>query len=131
MPTAFYGTARSTAPSIGAAPSVRAAVRRYSNDSCSRVSKSIFGSHPKSFDTVLVVIDRAGGRSEVEDVIHLAGIKRLTDIRPKKLEAWLVRQVRQVLHPAGQQVMGTDYRTSVRKNRVTQMRAEKASPTGD
>src|SRR5215469_18480884 len=62
----------------------------------------------QSFDTMLQVIDRTSRRSEVKDVIDLAGIEWHADVLMQKLETRLIRQRREIVHASGQQIVGAD-----------------------
>ena len=62
---------------------------------------------------VLQIIDGAGGRSEVEDIIDLAEIERLADILLAKLESRLLAKMGDVLHSAGQQIVRTQNGMSI------------------
>src|SRR5215469_18624537 len=62
----------------------------------------------QGFDTMLQVIDRTSRRSEVEDVIDLAGIEWHADVLMQELETRLIRQQREIVHASGQQIVGAD-----------------------
>ncbi len=66
------------------------------------------------------IVDGAGGRGQMEDVIHFAKVEGPANILLAKLEAWLVPQMRDVLHAAGQQIVGADDRVALRQQGVAQ-----------
>ena len=79
---------------------------------------------------MLQVIDGARRRREVKDVVDLSGIEWQANIVLEELKLPVVRQVREVLHVASQQVVGTNYRVSLRQHRVAQVRAEESRAAG-
>jgi hypothetical protein len=81
-------------------------------------------------DAMLQVIDGARRRREVKDVVDLSGIEWQANIVLEELKLPVVRQVREVLHVASQQVVGTNYRVSLRQHRVAQVRAEESRAAG-
>src|ERR1035438_1803463 len=79
---------------------------------------------------MLEIIHWAGGRREVEDIVNLAGIERPADILLKKGESRLVAEMREVLHPSSQQIIGADHRVALRQQGIAQMRAKKPCTAG-
>ena len=74
------------------------------------------------------VVDGAGGRSEVKNVIDLAEVKRPAHILFPKLETRLVTQVGDVLQAAGKKIVGADHGVILCQQRIAKMRAEKPGP---
>ena len=80
--------------------------------------QAIHGAHrsdPQGFDRVFEIIDRARGRGEMKHIIYLAEIERPSHILLAKLEARLIAQMRDVLHAAGEQIVGTNHRIALRQ----------------
>jgi hypothetical protein len=59
---------------------------------------------------MLEVVNRAGGRCKVKDVIDMARIERMRDILVSKLKSSFTGKVFDVLHSAGQEVVGAHNR---------------------
>ncbi len=55
----------------------------------------------------------------MEDVIHFAEVEGARYIVFAKLEARLIPQMGDVLHPARQQIIGANYRMTLRQQGVT------------
>ena len=55
----------------------------------------------------------------------------MADILLQKLEARFVRQMFEVLHAAGQQIVGTNHGVPFRQQGVAQMRAQKSRSASD
>jgi len=58
---------------------------------------------------MLKVIDRAGRRCEVKQIVDLPGIEGLADILLQKFKSRFATEVCEVFHASGQQVVGTHY----------------------
>src|ERR1044071_6777203 len=82
-------------------------------------------------DAILHVIDGAGGRGEIEDVVELAAVERSADILLEEFEARLVCKVRDVVARSGEQVVDAENRLSLRQEGIAEMGAEKTSTAGD
>ena len=75
------------------------------------------------------VIDRAGWRGKVEDVVDLAEVERVADVVQFEVEARLALQMLQIAHSARQQVVHGNHFVAIGQQGVAQVRAKKARPT--
>src|SRR5215469_2498028 len=87
------------------------------------------GAHPQRLDAQPHVVDRTRRRSKVEDVVHLTYIKRLTDIDLLEAKLRFVLEMPQVREVSGPKIVDADDFTSLRQQRIAQMRAQKPSRT--
>ena len=76
------------------------------------------------------IIHRAGWRREVENIVNLAGIERLADILLEKRESRFMPQMREILHPSSQQVVGADHGVALRQQGIAQIRTQKTCTAG-
>ncbi len=77
---------------------------------------------------MLQVVNRAGGRSQVENIVNFAEIEGLADILLHKFEARVIIQMLNIRPTSSQQIVGTHDGMALRQQRVAQMRANKARP---
>ena len=66
------------------------------------------GADQQGFDAEAHVVDGAGGRGEVEDVVDLAEIEGLADVLLDEAEARLVLEMSEVGEIAGAEVIDAD-----------------------
>ena len=78
------------------------------------------------------IINRAGRRREMPDVIHRAFQEQeFGDILLNELELRIAAEVRDVVHAAGDEIVYADDFVAARDQQVGEMRAEKAGGPGD
>ena len=84
-----------------------------------------------------LVMRRGGRTGQVEHDIDLArpaqqgGWQRVADIGFDHLEAWLMRQMREVDAPAGEEAVEADHLRALGQQGVAEMRAEEPRPARD
>src|SRR5579875_68303 len=79
----------------------------------------------QGLDTQPTIVDRAGRRSEVEDVIDPARVKRCGNVLLDELEPSFSREMVDVVPVSGREVVDADHMMSFGEEGVTEMRAEK------
>ncbi len=79
--------------------------------------------YQEGFDAQAGVVDRTGGRGEVEDVVDGARIEWLADIVLDEAEAGLVGEMGEIGMVAGREVVEADDGVAFGEQRVTKMRA--------
>ncbi len=85
----------------------------------------------QGLDRQLEVINRAGGRGEMEHVIHRAGQEnKVRDIMTDETEPFVAGQVRDVVRAAGHQVVQRYHLMSLSQQPVAEMRAQKPGSAG-
>ena len=89
------------------------------------------GADQKSFGAEATVVDGAGGRGEVEDVVDVAGIEGLRNVVIDKAEARFVLEMGEVCRVAGAQVVDADDDVPLAEQGVGKVGAEEACGTGD
>ncbi len=78
------------------------------------------------------VINRAGRRCEVEDVVQIVGdVNELADVVEVKLELLERKQVSDVVHVSGEEIVHSDDVIPFADEAVGQMGAEEAGDAGD
>ena len=78
------------------------------------------------------VVDRAGGRGEVEDVIHVARDEDVfRHVHADEAEALVPGEVLDVFRAAGDEVIQGDDPVSLLEQALDEVRAEKARAAGD
>ncbi len=92
--------------------------------------KGAVGADFQRGDAVLHVVHRAGGRSEVEDVIHLAVIEGLVHVLLAEFEASVVAEMFEIVRAAGEEIIHRDHVMAVAEQRFTEMRAEESGAAG-
>ena len=78
------------------------------------------------------VVNRAGRRGEMPDVIHRAVEEnKLGDVLLDELEIPVAAEVRDVVHRAGDKIVEADDLVAARQKQIGEVRAEKAGGAGD
>src|SRR5579875_2926827 len=72
------------------------------------------------------IVDRAGGRGKMKDVIDPAEVEGPANVLFAKFEARFAAQVGDVLEAPGEQVVGANHRVAPGQQSVTQVRAQKS-----
>src|SRR5579871_3376455 len=77
---------------------------------------------------MLQIVRRAGGRSEVQHIVHRAfDVQRLADIRLAKFELGIAFEMAQILRRARDQIIERENFPSFRKQSIAKMRPQKSS----
>src|SRR6185312_3499123 len=77
-------------------------------------------------DAVDHVLDGAGWRGEMEDVIDFAAIKRTVNVELLEFECTIAAEVLNVRHPPGQEVVDSHHGITLCEQGIAKMGAEKA-----
>ena len=78
------------------------------------------------------IINRAGGRGEMPDVIHRPiQENKFGDVLLDEFEIRVAAQVRDVVHRARDEIINADDLVPARQQQVAQMRAKKSRAAGD
>ena len=86
----------------------------------------------EGLDRELEIIDGAGGRCEMKDVVDAAGeVDELRDVMPNKLEVLVAGEMRDVVGIARDEVVDGNDVMAFGKEAVDEMRAEEAGAAGD
>jgi len=72
-----------------------------------------------------VVVHRAGGRGEVEHIVHRPDVEGLADVLFDKAETRLLRKMREIRRVAGAEVVDADNGVAFGEKRVSKVRSEK------
>ena len=83
-------------------------------------------------DRDLQIINRAGGRGKMPDVIHRAVEEnKFRHVLLDEFEIRVAAEVRDVVHRAGDKIVEADDFVAARQQQIGQVRTEKAGGTGD
>jgi hypothetical protein len=89
------------------------------------------GAYAQSLDAEAEIFRGAGGRSEIEYVVHRAGIEGLADVFLRKFEARLMGKVGQVFSVAGREVVNAENGVSFGQESIGEVGAEKSGSAGN
>jgi hypothetical protein len=89
------------------------------------------GAHTESLQPQAKILWRAGRGSEVENVVHWAGVEGLADVPLIEAEARLVGQMGEVCGVSGGEIVNADYGMAFAQQAVSQVRTEKSGGPGN
>jgi hypothetical protein len=81
-------------------------------------------------DGVVLIVNRGGGTGQVVDLVHLKE-DGLGDVVANHLKVAVRQEVFDILSPTGIEVVETDDLFSLIKEPLTEVRADKAGPSGN
>ncbi len=89
------------------------------------------GAYAQGFQAQAKIFGRAGGGSEVEDVIYRSRIEGLADVALLEAEAGFVGQVGEVIRIAGGEIVDADYSVALAQQAVGEVRTKETGGAGN